>query len=186
MGFLVMTEENLPVEASKSGDNAHYISCEEYGGYRAYAVCLHVIEAYQKGSPRWQDPECNFAITKKTCPAMELRKQELEAGRALFYRQRSPLLPKVTPSNPDPASICVYDPRWRDAQKLLGREFKEESGSKKREVKRVVARASHTPNDIKARRNVVLGPLPGISADNLHARLVNQMMDERVKKNEEQ
>jgi hypothetical protein len=73
-----------PVSASKSGQNTLYHHCAVYDGRSNYAVCLHTIAAVLEKRAQLRSG-CPEAIQNRTCPAMRMRKNELDAGRALYY-----------------------------------------------------------------------------------------------------
>lgn len=88
-----MTTQTLddiqPVKASEGGKNSHIIACETIGQRRYYAVCLKLIN--EKPSQALQSiySDCFAAINKRTCPALKMQKEEIAAGHALYFRERT-------------------------------------------------------------------------------------------------
>jgi hypothetical protein len=82
----LLSEEN-PKRASFSGNNAFYHHCDIYQGQANYAVCLHTIAAVA-GKRVTLASNCQEAIEKRTCPAIQMRAKENEVGRALFFIDR--------------------------------------------------------------------------------------------------
>lgn len=88
-----ITKDTLPPSASMSGKNTVYIHCDHIGRRSSYGVCLFTIKAFEEG--RLSDlSECASCI-QNGCSAMKMRSQELEAGRALFFKERTaaPVIP---------------------------------------------------------------------------------------------
>lgn len=91
-------DEIYPPEKSMGGTNMKVIRCEYLEAASNYAVCLHRINAREKGSA----PEsvigerCVRAIDNKSCPALAMKKEEAEAGRALYYVNRAKYLEQQT------------------------------------------------------------------------------------------
>lgn len=80
-------ETALPIEASARGDNAYYCEFCNFCGHRpSYAACLDRIK---HGVRSTNFSDCTTAIQRRHCPAMEMRAQEIEAGKALFYISRA-------------------------------------------------------------------------------------------------
>lgn len=84
-------DETYPPERSKGGDNAHFHLCMEIGERKAYAACLSLIEQRKDGRLPIAYAQCSAAIGKKECPALAMRKQEKEAGKAMFFINRKKL-----------------------------------------------------------------------------------------------
>lgn len=85
--------DSHPIEASESGQNAHYCDhCNHAGHKPSYAACLHKIKLRKSGrlNTIWSD--CSAAIGRKDCQALAMRKQEIDAGKALFFIDRAKLL----------------------------------------------------------------------------------------------
>lgn len=82
-----ITIEVLPADVSKSGKNSFYHSCPLLNRRASYAVCLHTIDAAEDGRLP-ETCECNPHIGRGLCDALAMRKQEQEAGRALFFQER--------------------------------------------------------------------------------------------------
>lgn len=82
-------DETYPLEASASGDNAYYIphGCE-CSPRPAYASCLAKCSARKKGRLDERYSDCSAAIGGKRCPALVMRKEEVEKGQALYFVSR--------------------------------------------------------------------------------------------------
>jgi hypothetical protein len=159
--------EKLPLSASAGGDNTHCVGCEVYGGFRHYAVCLKIITLFKQGSPSWSNPGCNIAIAegKKACPAYKMRLEEQAAGHAIYYEKRESISPPVKFVEKDPAEISRYDTLWPVAYKMLYGE----KDSKQIKVKRDATISKPQTKKTEA---------APVSSGNLHADLVNKLMEE--------
>lgn len=79
----------FPPEASMSGRNSIYQFCDERQQQVSYAVCLHTLKKIESGTmPKDQFVECQRAYTHNNCPAKVMRQQEIDAGQALFFKER--------------------------------------------------------------------------------------------------
>ena len=79
----------MPVEASEDGKrNAYAHCCPVVGHFRHYAVCLHLNKQRKDGRLEVLYADCSAAIGKKRCPATDMRKEELEAGKAIYFVER--------------------------------------------------------------------------------------------------
>lgn len=76
-----------PLESSLLGNNTIYRHCEHIDGMKNYAICLNTIKAFNEGR-RKPDDLCSKEIKNKTCPALKMRQEEIEAGHALYYVPR--------------------------------------------------------------------------------------------------
>lgn len=88
-----MTETATPdkpsVEESKKAYNAHYHHCDTYNGRTSYAVCLHTFQAFKDGRlSQFMREYCEPAIRSKTCAALKMRAEELQAGHAIYFSDR--------------------------------------------------------------------------------------------------
>lgn len=87
-----MTEQlaaQEPIAASACGKrNAFVLNCPRVGHQRHYAVCLNLIDKRKQGRLDVEYATCSAAIGNKACPALGMRKQEKEAGHALFFKER--------------------------------------------------------------------------------------------------
>lgn len=81
-------QPEYPPEQSMSGQNTYTIGCQVMGYSPGYCVCLHKIEAHTRDGDLKQYPECARAISNGSCPAIALRDQEREAGKALYFVHR--------------------------------------------------------------------------------------------------
>lgn len=85
-------KEKIPLRVSMGGDNAYYFWCELHEGQRAYGVCLSLMKAYKDGNLVADSADiydsCAAAFKRSKCPAMKMRKEEVTAGHALFFKQR--------------------------------------------------------------------------------------------------
>lgn len=120
-----VTTDILPVDASRSGKNTVYHHCGQLERRASYAVCLFTLERFEKGKLR-ADSDCFQPLEKGLCSALALRAQEVEAGRALFFKER--LIPVVVqedqpareitgPTKPESES---YMRGWNAAGRLFG------------------------------------------------------------------
>jgi len=82
-------EEKHPLEFSLKGNNTIYVGCEFRAFRQNYAICLNVIKAYEEGRRKLEE-ECCSEIKRGVCPALAMRKEEVEAGYALHYKPRAP------------------------------------------------------------------------------------------------
>lgn len=82
---LKLIQDEYPLDASRGGCNTVFHHCDVYQGRPSYASCLTVMDQAMEGKNFDLRPECHKAVANKTCPAMKLRKAELQAGRALFF-----------------------------------------------------------------------------------------------------
>lgn len=84
--------EIYPLEASAKGTNACYVDTCLVVGYRpSYASCLAKVEARKEGRLPTAQADCSTAIGRCECPAQAMRKQEVEAGQAIFFINRRKL-----------------------------------------------------------------------------------------------
>lgn len=81
-------QPDYPPDMSMAGTNSYSHACRVVGYSPGYCVCLHKIAAYERDGTVRGSPDCEKAISMKTCPASSLRQQEREAGKALFYVDR--------------------------------------------------------------------------------------------------
>lgn len=81
-GRRVLLREH-PLDASMSPQNTVYFHCDVYQGRPSYAGCLHFLEAHRAGRDVLR-PECQQAVARGTCPAVQMRKRETKAGKALY------------------------------------------------------------------------------------------------------
>jgi hypothetical protein len=80
-----------PPKMSEGGINAYYLDdCAVVGHRPNYAVCLNKANALKRDGTL-HGSECETAIRCKTCKALALRKEELEAGRAIYFVHRDKL-----------------------------------------------------------------------------------------------
>ena len=85
-------DEVYPPEASAGGINAYYIdSCESVGHRPSYGVCLNKIACFEREGKLPPGMLCETEISIGKCPAIRMRQDEREAGRALFYVNRNKL-----------------------------------------------------------------------------------------------
>lgn len=78
----------LPALSADGRQNAYYHRCEEVMHNAPYASCLDKIEQRKEGRLSSIYSVCSVAISKKHCPALEMRQQELLQGRAIFFLNR--------------------------------------------------------------------------------------------------
>lgn len=82
-------ETMLPPSASRAGKNRYYHDCSATASKQHYGLCLFTIEAHERGQKLSETP-CLAAIRAGTCPALVMRKQECDAGHAIFYKAPDP------------------------------------------------------------------------------------------------
>lgn len=85
-------DEVYPATVSAGGNNAYYLTgCELVGHRPSYCVCLNKIKAYERDRTL-RGLQCESEIRDKVCPAIKMRDQELAAGKALFFVNRTKLM----------------------------------------------------------------------------------------------
>ncbi len=104
-----LTKE-IPIQLSMAGYNAYYHHCNVYQGRSSYAVCQHTIDAVSEGRVQLRS-ECQNAVLNGTCPAIKMREQEREAGKALFFIDRRETLKKLGEQLATPSSTVRYGKR---------------------------------------------------------------------------
>lgn len=88
------TAPEFGIELSADGKrNAHHHICLHTGNRPAYAVCLHLCSERKKGRLREIYSECSAVIGKGECVALKMRKEEIEAGRAIYFEERVKNMP---------------------------------------------------------------------------------------------
>jgi hypothetical protein len=85
-----MTETTLePIESSADGKrNAFHHHCAIVQGNKPYAVCLHLCEKRKQKALPVIYSDCSAAIGRKACPALKMRKEEIEKGHAIYFKER--------------------------------------------------------------------------------------------------
>lgn len=82
----------LPIGLSvDSKENAFCHYCSQVGHFKNYAVCNHLIEKRKSGRLSSAYEDCSVSISKKTCPALKMRKEEIDAGHAIHFVSRTTL-----------------------------------------------------------------------------------------------
>lgn len=94
----VVTENNqaeaLPISASTcSKTNNYIVTCQEIGQRRHYPVCLNLIEMHKNRQTTSIYSDCMAAISKGKCPALKMRKEEIEADKAIYFHKKEPFVP---------------------------------------------------------------------------------------------
>ena len=85
----VGNEASLGIDASADGKrNAYHIRCNVVGHCRPYAACLNLCASRKEGRLDVMYAECSAAIGKKECPALAMRKEEVKAGKAIYFEER--------------------------------------------------------------------------------------------------
>lgn len=97
----IVTTETLPPEASMAGTNTCYCHCQALNKRSNYGVCLFTLKAFEESKLR-EDSDCHAVINSGNCEARRYRQQERDAGRALFFKQRS-IAVKVVESTERPS-----------------------------------------------------------------------------------
>lgn len=91
MSEQLVDEMVYPPKMSEGGINAYYLDdCAAVGHRPNYAVCLNKANALKRDGTL-HGSECETAIRHKTCKALALRKEELKAGRAIYFVHRDKL-----------------------------------------------------------------------------------------------
>ena len=86
MGAVV---EIMPIEMSADTKrNAHCHYCNVTGQRHSYALCLHKLTLRKVSRLKEDWSECSAAIGKKTCPAIDMKENEVEKGYALYFIER--------------------------------------------------------------------------------------------------
>ncbi|WP_429236564.1 hypothetical protein [Aeromonas salmonicida] len=120
-----VTTEILPVDASRSGKNTVYHHCGQLERRASYGVCLFTLECFDKGKLR-SDSDCYQPISSGSCSAIALKAREIEAGRALFFKERAiPVVvhteePAVVITGPTKPESESYMRGWNAAGRLVG------------------------------------------------------------------
>lgn len=77
------------IEASADGKrNAYNFPCPVMGYRSNFAVCLNLIAKRKEGRLQAIYADCSAAIGNKRCPALGMRKEELEKGQAIYFEER--------------------------------------------------------------------------------------------------
>lgn len=77
------------IESSANGKrNAFHHHCDVVGHFRPYATCLHLCKERKEGRLNPIYADCSAAIGKKRCPALSMRAEEKEIGRAIYFVER--------------------------------------------------------------------------------------------------
>lgn len=77
-------------EASADGKrNAYHVSCQVVGHNRPYAACVRLCNEQSDGRLQSMYAECSAAIGRKTCPALQMRREEVEQHKAIYFQERS-------------------------------------------------------------------------------------------------
>lgn len=79
--------ELKPIEASAGANNGKYIYCDKFNERKKYFVCLHIMAAKERGDIKPHSPSerCANAIDCGQCTAVGLRKEEIDAGHAIYW-----------------------------------------------------------------------------------------------------
>lgn len=120
IGIKLIAEEH-PIAASRSGNNTVFHHCDIYQGRPSYASCLHVMDHAAAGINAELRPECHAAIAKGTCPAQAMRKEELKAGRALFFVNYQDLVVQRKIAQDAAADTVLFGRRAKETTK--GKKF---------------------------------------------------------------
>lgn len=83
-------QPTYPPEHSAGGINTFTVkNCKVVGHTPGYCVCLNKIKAFERDRALTSYPECERAISGKSCPALDMRREEQEAGKALYFIDRA-------------------------------------------------------------------------------------------------
>lgn len=80
---------NDPSASACGKRNAYHHCCPEVGHYRAYATCLSLCDGAKTKTNEALYSDCLFAISKKRCPALQMRREELESHKAIYFVERN-------------------------------------------------------------------------------------------------
>lgn len=99
---VVQPEGKAPLEASTWGKNAFYHHCRVTEQRRNFAACMNILLAIRdKRINEGSDyGGCVNAVKNGNCPAVAMRKEEIAAGHAIYYKERQ-----------IPVSIIEADPQ---------------------------------------------------------------------------
>lgn len=85
-------ETIYPPEMSAGGINAFYMpGCDNVGHRPSYAICLNKIMRVERTGKLDDLHGCGQQISSRLCPALKLRAEEKEAGRAIYFVHREKL-----------------------------------------------------------------------------------------------
>jgi hypothetical protein len=84
-----MEQQINGVDASADGKrNAYSFACSVVGYRPNFSVCLHLMTQRKLGRLNVNYATCSAAIGNKTCPAIKMRKEELDKGQAIYFVER--------------------------------------------------------------------------------------------------
>lgn len=158
---------SVELKMSKGGINAYYHTCDVYQGRSNYAVCLHTIDAVRDRRVQLRS-SCQEAIERGTCPAIAMRKQEEEAGHALFFIDRAAQLERFKKDYVQPSAIR-YGKGGRTSQPFKTTRV---SADEAREQQREWKSAKSAPKKESTEINVEL------MGNNLLGDAIERMMEE--------
>lgn len=87
-----MSELETPLPISSSADskaNGYTFACDIIGQRRVYPVCLNLIANSSDKRLEGLYPDCFGAIKKGSCHALQMRREESNAGHAIYFLDRS-------------------------------------------------------------------------------------------------
>ncbi len=105
-------QPTYPPEQSGAGTNTFTVKgCKAVGYTPGYCVCLNKIMAFERDRALASYPECERAISGRSCPALTMRQEERTAGKSLYYVDRALLreemdkafadtAPRMSPTKP--------------------------------------------------------------------------------------
>src|SRR5690606_38608721 len=79
-----------PITKSLDTYNSYRVDCKPVGRTQSYKLCLHIIDAFDRGVIEDRFPECQACFAADTCAAQRMREEEEKAGACLYYLE-SPL-----------------------------------------------------------------------------------------------
>lgn len=80
---------SVPVGASANGRrNSFVVYCDVMMHAKLYAVCLNICGKVDEGNPPAQYSDCVQAMKVNACAARGMRKEEIEKGHAIYFRER--------------------------------------------------------------------------------------------------
>lgn len=101
-----VAENIISTDRSAGGINKYCHYCDVNCKQTLYAICLHTIDYIERGNSTDWD-RCEDAIRTNNCPAQAMRKEELDAGQALYFSEW--ILKQPEPENPQPKVLPKID-----------------------------------------------------------------------------
>ncbi len=97
-------------------DNAYYLPCDVLGARVNYSLCLHKIATRtEQGRLKLAWADCDAAIGGRSCLALQMKCEEEDAGKALYYTARGEQAPSVSHRPPNSVPLVRHAPSQRVA-----------------------------------------------------------------------